>query len=984
MLLWFCPPYDKMKVMESLIRIRGAREHNLKNIDVDIPRNKLVVLTGLSGSGKSSLAFDTVYAEGQRRYVESLSSYARQFLGQMEKPDVDEIDGLSPAIAIDQKAASRNPRSTVGTVTEIYDFLRLLYARVGTMHCPSCGRIIQRQSVDQIVSRLLEWPDDTRLVIMAPVVRGRKGEFTKLLKSYWQEGFVRVRIDGEYRDLEEEIKLALRKKHDIEIVVDRLIKRPGFASRLTGSIETALGLAEGLVLVQYQLPADEKTEDKQGEITFSERFSCPDCDINIAEISPRSFSFNNPFGACPTCFGIGELRNINPDLIVADDSLSLNDGAIMIAGWRVHEKNSWGRAFILALAEKYKFSLDTPFRELEPRIRDIILFGDNEKLTIDTSKTRYPRSKPYSAKWQGIVNSVTKRWQETSSEDMKAYYEDYLSIFTCPECQGARLKKESTSVTISGLNIYELTMLPIGQALTFLENIAWRPDQILIAETIMRELEARLSFLIEVGLHYLTLARAAATLSGGEAQRIRLATQIGSGLMGVLYILDEPSIGLHQRDNNRLLGTLKKLRDLGNTVIVVEHDEETIWEADHVIDIGPGAGELGGEIVACGRPDDIALCELSLTGQYISGKRMIPIPKKRRNPSLDWLEIFGAKENNLKNIDVKIPLGLFTCVTGVSGSGKSSLVQNVILNVLAHKLNKAKKTQVKVDKIEGLSQLDKVISIDQSPIGRTPRSNPATYTGVFDHIRELFSQTREAKARGYKPGRFSFNVSGGRCEACYGDGVNKIEMHFLPDVYVKCEVCQGKRYNKETLEVRYRDRTIADVLEMTVEEALVFFEAIPRIVNKLKTLFDVGLGYIRLGQSSTELSGGEAQRVKLATELSKRSTGRTFYILDEPTTGLHSADVHRLTQILQRLVSGGNTVVVIEHNLDVIKTCDWIIDLGPEGGDGGGEIIATGSPEQIARCEKSSTGYYLAQILSRKIAPDVLTEPQSITANNSI
>ncbi|NLB10142.1 MAG: excinuclease ABC subunit UvrA, partial [Clostridiaceae bacterium] len=758
-----------------------------------------------------------------------------------------------------------------------------------------------------------------------------------------------------------------------------------------------------LVLVQYQsleakdgegFPGTEndggltkadndKTHRQTGEVMFSENFSCPDCDIDIAEISPRSFSFNNPFGACPTCFGIGELHNINPDLIVADDSLSLNEGAIMVAGWRVHEKNSWGRAFMVVLAEKYDFSMDTPFKELPKKIRDIILFGDNKKITIDTSKTRYPRSKPYSTKWQGIVQIVTKRWQEPSSDDMKAYYEDYLSVSTCPECHGARLRQESLSVTVGGLNIYELTMLPIDQTLTFLESISWRADQLLIAETIMRELESRLGFLIEVGLHYLTLSRASATLSGGEAQRIRLATQIGSGLMGVLYILDEPSIGLHQRDNNRLLTTLKKLRDLGNTVIVVEHDEETIWEADHVIDIGPGAGELGGKIVASGRPDDIARCKNSLTGQYLSGSRMIPIPAKRRSPGKEWLQVKGARENNLKSINVEIPLGLFTCVTGVSGSGKSSLVLNVILSVLAHKLNRARKTQVKVDSIEGLEHLDKVISIDQSPIGRTPRSNPATYTGVFDYIRELFSQTRESKARGYKPGRFSFNVSGGRCEACYGDGVNKIEMHFLPDVYVTCEVCHGQRYNRETLEVKYRGKTIADVLNMTMEEALAFFEAIPRIANKLKTLFDVGLGYIRLGQSSTELSGGEAQRVKLAAEVSRRSTDRTFYILDEPTTGPHSAYVHRLTQILQRLVEGGNTVVVIEHNLDVIKSADWILDLGPEGGDGGGELIAAGAPEDVALNPKSYTGDYLAQILAREIAPDVLTEPQIISAHTS-
>lgn len=999
----FCFLYARISLMDSQIRIRGAREHNLKNVNIDIPRNRLVVLTGISGSGKSSLAFDTIYAEGQRRYVESLSSYARQFLGQMEKPDVDQIDGLSPAIAIDQKTTSKNPRSTVGTVTEIYDFLRLLYARVGTMHCPTCGRVIQRQTVDQIISRLMEWPEGTRLIIMAPVVRGRKGEFAKQLKKYWQEGFVRVRIDGQFYDLEEDFKLELHKKHDIEIVVDRLIVRPGIESRLSGSLDTVLELTGGLVLVQYQLPEaknsegfpgtendgglikadNDETSRQSGEVMFSENFSCPDCDIDIAEISPRSFSFNNPFGACPTCFGIGELHNINPDLIVSDDSLSLNEGAIMVAGWRVHEKNSWGRAFMVALAEKYDFSMDTPFKELPKKIRDIILFGDNEKITIDTSKTRYPRSKPYSTKWQGIVQIVTKRWQETSSDDMKAYYEDYLSVSTCPECHGARLRQESLSVTVGGLNIYELTMLPIDQTLTFLESISWRADQLLIAETIMRELESRLGFLIEVGLHYLTLSRASATLSGGEAQRIRLATQIGSGLMGVLYILDEPSIGLHQRDNNRLLTTLKKLRDLGNTVIVVEHDEETIWEADHVIDIGPGAGELGGKIVASGRPDDIARCKNSLTGQYLSGSRMIPIPAKRRSPGKEWLQVKGARENNLKSIDVEIPLGLFTCVTGVSGSGKSSLVLNVILSVLAHKLNRARKTQVKVDSIEGLEHLDKVISIDQSPIGRTPRSNPATYTGVFDYIRELFSQTRESKARGYKPGRFSFNVSGGRCEACYGDGVNKIEMHFLPDVYVTCEVCHGQRYNRETLEVKYRGKTIADVLNMTVEEALAFFEAIPRIANKLKTLFDVGLGYIRLGQSSTELSGGEAQRVKLAAELSRRSTGRTFYILDEPTTGLHSADVHRLTQILQRLVEGGNTVVVIEHNLDVIKSADWILDLGPEGGDGGGELIAAGTPEDVALNPKSYTGDYLAQILAREIAPDVLTEPQIISAHTS-
>ncbi|MBN1775176.1 MAG: excinuclease ABC subunit UvrA, partial [Clostridiales bacterium] len=946
------------------------REHNLKNIDIDIPREKLVVLTGLSGSGKSSLAFDTIYAEGQRRYVESLSSYARQFLGQMEKPDIDRIDGLSPAISIDQKTTSKNPRSTVGTVTEIYDYLRLLYARVGTPHCPECGKEIRSQSVDQIVDTLLRYPDGTRVVLMAPVVRGRKGEYAKLFEELRKAGYARVRVDGEMFELDEDVDLDKNKKHSIEVVVDRIIIRRDIHGRLADSVEGTVLISDGLLQVSVQIPEDENEFGdiiyKEEEVLFSQKYSCPDCGIGFEELNPRMFSFNNPFGACPDCSGIGSHSYVDPFLCVSDPGKSINEGAIRTAGWNFDDDSSWGRAFVVALSDRYSFSLDTPWDQLPKRIRDIILFGNGgEVLSIDTRNSKYSRGAEYRSSWQGIVPSLERRYRETGSEDMKEYYEQYMNIHPCPACGGARLNKKSLSVTIGNYNIHELTCLQIRKCLKILENLNFSERRLTIAEPILKEIRARLGFLLDVGLDYLSLSRSSATLSGGESQRIRLATQIGSGLMGVLYILDEPSIGLHQRDNAKLLRTLKRLRDLGNTVLVVEHDEETMREADCVIDLGPGAGEHGGELVAIGSLEEIMRTEKSITGQYLSGKKFIPLPVIRRAPNGHYLTVHKARENNLQEIDVRIPLGLMTCVTGVSGSGKSSLVNGIILKKLAADLNGAKRQFGAFESMEGLEFLDKVIAIDQSPIGRTPRSNPATYTGCFDLIRDLFAGSRDARARGYLKGRFSFNVKGGRCESCGGDGVNRIEMHFLPDVFVTCDVCKGRRYNRETLEVRYKGKNIADVLEMTVDEGLEFFSSIPRIRRKLETLSEVGMGYIRLGQPSTQLSGGEAQRVKLATELSKRSTGRTFYILDEPTTGLHIADVHKLVDILQRLTENGNTVLVIEHNLDVIKTADYIIDLGPEGGDKGGTVVALGTPEEIATNPSSYTGQYLAPLLEK-------------------
>ena len=943
---------DKNK---KYIRIRGANEHNLKNISLDIPRDELVVLTGLSGSGKSSLAFDTIYAEGQRRYMESLSSYARMFLGQMEKPDVESIEGLSPAISIDQKSTNRNPRSTVGTVTEIYDYFRLLYARIGIPHCPKCGKEIKKQTVDQMVDQIMEMEQGTRIQLLAPVVRGRKGTHVKLLERAKKSGYVRVRIDGSMYELSEDIQLDKNLKHNIEIVVDRLVVKPGIEKRLTDSVENVLHLAEGLMTVDVI----------GGEpVNFSQSFSCPDCGISIEEIEPRSFSFNNPFGACPECSGLGYKMEFDADLIIPDKSLSINEGAITVMGWQsASKKGSFTRAILEALAEEYQFSLDTPFEEYPEEIQNILIHGTNGK-NVNVHYFGQRGEGFYDIAFEGIIKNVERRYRETYSEASKAEYEEFMRITPCRACKGQRLKPGALAVTVGNHNIAEITSFSIEELAKFLDNLELTSQQHMIGDQILKEIRVRLQFLLDVGLDYLTLSRATGTLSGGEAQRIRLATQIGSGLVGVAYILDEPSIGLHQRDNDKLLGTLKHLRDLGNTVIVVEHDEDTMFAADHIVDIGPGAGEHGGEVIAEGTAEEIMQVPESITGAYLSGRIRIPIPEERRKPT-GWLKIVGAQENNLKNIDVKIPLGVMTCVTGVSGSGKSSLVNEILYKYLAKRLNRARTIPGKHKKIEGVEQLDKVIDIDQSPIGRTPRSNPATYTGVFDQIRDLFAATQDAKERGYKKGRFSFNVKGGRCEACSGDGILKIEMHFLPDVYVPCEVCGGKRYNRETLEVHYKGKSIYDVLNMTVEEALTFFENVPSIRRKIETLYDVGLSYLRLGQPSTTLSGGEAQRIKLATELSKRSTGKTIYILDEPTTGLHFADVHKLTEILKRLASDGNTVVVIEHNLDVIKTADYIIDIGPEGGAKGGTVIAEGTPEEVALNPVSYTGKYIDMMLKK-------------------
>ena len=938
---------------KQYIKIRGANEHNLKNISVDIPRNELVVLTGLSGSGKSSLAFDTIYAEGQRRYMESLSSYARQFLGQMEKPDVESIEGLSPAISIDQKSTNRNPRSTVGTVTEIYDYMRLLYARIGIPHCPKCGREIRRQTVDQMVDQILALPERSRIQILAPVVRGRKGEHVKVLEHARKSGFVRVRIDGSLYELSEEIHLDKNIKHSIEIVVDRLIVRDGIQKRLTDSIETALGLSGGLMMV----------DQMDGTIVnFSQNFACPDCGISIDEVEPRSFSFNNPFGACPDCFGLGYKMEFDEDLLIPDKSLSINQGAIAALGWQsCTEKGSFTRAILDALCLEYHFDLDTPFQDYPKEIHDVLIHGTGGREV----KVHYKGQRGqgiYDVAFEGLIQNMNRRYRETFSDSMKAEYETFMRITPCQTCGGKRLKKESLAVTVGDKNIYDATNMSIVKFREFIDGLQLTPMQQSIGEQILKEIRARISFLIDVGLDYLSLTRATGTLSGGEAQRIRLATQIGSGLVGVAYILDEPSIGLHQRDNDKLLKTLLHLRDLGNSVLVVEHDEDTMLAADCIVDIGPGAGEHGGQVVAVGTAKQIMKCRESITGAYLSGRIKIPVPTERRTPT-GWLTVRGARENNLKDIDISFPLGVMTCVTGVSGSGKSSLVNEILYKSLAKKLNRTRTIPGKHSEIEGAEQLDKIIAIDQSPIGRTPRSNPATYTGVFDMIRDLFAATTDAKERGYKKGRFSFNVKGGRCEACSGDGIIKIEMHFLPDVYVPCEVCGGKRYNRETLEVKYKGKNIYDVLNMTVEEALKFFENVPSIHRKISTLNDVGLSYIKLGQPSTELSGGEAQRIKLATELSKRGTGRTIYVLDEPTTGLHFADVHKLVDILRKLSDGGNTVIVIEHNLDVIKTADYIIDMGPEGGDKGGTVIAQGTPEEIASCPQSYTGQYVKRYL---------------------
>ena len=940
---------------KQYIKIRGANEHNLKNISVDIPRNELVVLTGLSGSGKSSLAFDTIYAEGQRRYMESLSSYARQFLGQMEKPEVESIEGLSPAISIDQKSTNRNPRSTVGTVTEIYDYMRLLYARIGIPHCPKCGREIHKQTIDQMVDQIMAMPERTKIQLLAPVVRGRKGEHVKVLEQARKSGYMRVRIDGNLYELSEEIKLEKNIKHNIDIIVDRLVVKAGIENRLTDSIETVMSLSNGLMTVDVI----------GGEpVNFSQSFSCPDCGISIDEVEPRSFSFNNPFGACPECFGLGYKMEFDEDLMIPDKSLSISQGAIVVMGWQsCTDKGSFTRAILDALAEEYHFSLDTPFQDYPKEIHDIIIYGTGGHEV----KVRYKSQRGegiYDVAFEGLIENVNRRYKETFSEASKAEYETYMRITPCPACKGQRLKKESLAVTVGGLNIYQATNMSIVKFKEFMDGLTLTPMQQTIGASILKEIKARISFLIDVGLDYLSLSRATGTLSGGEAQRIRLATQIGSGLVGVAYILDEPSIGLHQRDNDKLLKTLLHLRDLGNSVLVVEHDEDTMRAADCIVDIGPGAGEHGGQIVAVGTAEEIMKNPESITGAYLSGRLQIPVPDQRRTPT-GWITVRGAEENNLKKIDVSFQLGVMTCVTGVSGSGKSSLVNEILYKALAKKLNRARTIPGKHKCIEGVEQLDKIIAIDQSPIGRTPRSNPATYTGVFDLIRDLFASTADAKAKGYNKGRFSFNVKGGRCEACSGDGIIKIEMHFLPDVYVPCEVCGGKRYNRETLEVKYKGKSIYDVLDMTVEDALKFFENVPSITRKIQTLYDVGLGYVRLGQPSTELSGGEAQRIKLATELSKRSTGKTIYILDEPTTGLHFADVHKLIEILRRLSDGGNTVVVIEHNLDVIKTADYIIDIGPEGGDKGGTVIAKGTPEEVAESPVSYTGKYVKKYLEQ-------------------
>ena len=939
--------------MDKFIRIRGANEHNLKNLDIDIPRDKFVVLTGLSGSGKSSLAFDTIYAEGQRRYMESLSSYARQFLGQMEKPNVESIEGLSPAISIDQKSTNRNPRSTVGTVTEIYDYFRLLYARIGIPHCPKCGKEIKKQSVDQMVDQIMAMPERTKLQLLAPVVKGRKGEHVKVLEQAKKSGYVRVRIDGNLYELSEEIKLEKNVKHNIEIVVDRLVVKAGIERRLADSIETVLNLSDGLLIVDVI----------GGEpLTLSSSYACPDCGISMEEIEPRSFSFNNPFGACPECFGLGYKMEFDEDLMIPDKSLSIAEGAITVMGWQsCTDPSSFTYALLKALAKEYEFDLTTPYEQLSPEVRRMLIHGtDGREVKVSYKGQR--GEGVYDVAFEGLIKNVERRYRETSSDVMKQEYETFMRITPCKACGGQRLKKTSLAVTVGEKNIAELTAMSIVKLYEFLQELSLTEQQKLIGAQILKEIKARIGFLIDVGLDYLTLARATGTLSGGEAQRIRLATQIGSGLVGVAYILDEPSIGLHQRDNDKLLATLKRLRDLGNTLIVVEHDEDTMFAADYIVDIGPGAGEHGGRVVAAGTAEEIMANPDSITGAYLSGRRKIPVPESRRTPA-GWLTVKGAAENNLKNIRVDFPLGVMTCVTGVSGSGKSSLVNEILYKALARKLNRARTIPGSYKEIIGMEQLDKVIAIDQSPIGRTPRSNPATYTGVFDQIRDLFASTADAKSKGYKKGRFSFNVKGGRCEACSGDGIIKIEMHFLPDVYVPCEVCQGKRYNRETLDVKYKGKSIFDVLDMTVEEALPFFENVPSIRRKIETLNDVGLSYIKLGQPSTTLSGGEAQRIKLATELSRRSTGRTIYILDEPTTGLHFADVHKLTEILKRLAEGGNTVVVIEHNLDVIKTADYLIDMGPEGGDRGGTVIAKGTPEEVAGQEISYTGRYLKKYL---------------------
>lgn len=940
---------------KKYIRIKGANEHNLKNIDIDIPRDEFTVVTGLSGSGKSSLAFDTIYAEGQRRYMESLSSYARQFLGQMEKPQVESIEGLPPAISIDQKSTNKNPRSTVGTVTEIYDYMRLLYARAGVPHCPKCGREIKKQTVDEMVDKILELEERTKFQILAPVVRGKKGRHEKVLESAKKSGYLRVRVDGNMYELTEEIKLDKNIKHSIEIIIDRLSIREGIEKRLTDSVENALKLGNGLMILDVI----------GGEsITFSQNFACTECGISVDEIQPRSFSFNNPFGACPDCYGLGYKMEFDEDLMIPDKSLSINEGAIVVMGWQsANDGKSFSNALLQALSKRYNFSLDTPFEEYPKEIHDILIYGTNgEKVAVKYKGQRGVGV--YDVAFEGLIKNVERRYRETSAESSKAEYETYMRFTPCATCHGQRLKKESLAVTVGDKNIYEMTELSVRDLIEYLDELKLTDTQYAIAKEILKEIRGRIKFLSDVGLDYLSLSRATGTLSGGEAQRIRLATQIGSGLVGVAYIMDEPSIGLHQNDNDKLLSTLKHLRDLGNTLIVVEHDEDTMRAADYVVDIGPGAGEHGGQVIATGTAEDIMKNPASITGKYLSGALKIPVPVKRRKPK-GYLKVVGAKENNLKNIDVKVPIGVLTCVTGVSGSGKSSFVNEILYKSLAKKLNRARTIPGKHKKIEGMEQLDKVINIDQSPIGRTPRSNPATYTGMFDMIRDLFAATTDAKERGYKKGRFSFNVKGGRCEACAGDGILKVEMHFLPDVYVPCEVCEGKRYNRETLEVRYKGKTIYDVLEMTVEEALDFFKNVPRILNKVQTLYDVGLGYLKLGQPSTTLSGGEAQRIKLATELSKRSTGKTIYVLDEPTTGLHFADVHKLVEILQRLTDEGNTVLVIEHNLDVIKVADYIIDMGPDGGDRGGTVVVAGTPEQVAKHPTSYTGKYVKQMLNR-------------------